>query len=231
LEVTNRPVGETVKLLRALRGFSQKGLAHAAKTAETTVVDVELERKLPRPSTVRKIAEALGVRTELLYLDPQEAEEALLGPLGQGQPPPPTGSEKDAAAAFRAEWGKWRKKIAATRDRWDAASQRIMDLADPGTGAPTTDSFRLAREWANSVHDDAAACFGLYFIPRAREALPVDEGQVYVDAIANAARELREAELRAEHAAETVGLLADVTAEELAQEAAEEYGAVQDEAA
>ena len=53
--------------LRESRGLSQDDLVKLSTVAKQTIVDLELHRRKPRPSTRRKLAKALKVR-------PQEIE-------------------------------------------------------------------------------------------------------------------------------------------------------------
>lgn len=56
-----------LRRLRELRALSQRDLAAQAGLSVTTVNRVEMGRRRPMPSTVRKLAQALGVSpSELL---------------------------------------------------------------------------------------------------------------------------------------------------------------------
>src|SRR5215217_5778034 len=50
-----------VRRLRKLRGWSQVELAERAGVSAFTVTEIETGRREPRPSTLRKLANALGV--------------------------------------------------------------------------------------------------------------------------------------------------------------------------
>jgi len=54
----------TLKELRDRRALSQRDLARAAGVDESTIIDLELGRRAPRPSTRRKLAKALKVKLE-----------------------------------------------------------------------------------------------------------------------------------------------------------------------
>ena len=56
----------TLRELRETRALSQRELARLAQVDETTIVDLELRRRKPRPSTRRKLARALKVRVETI---------------------------------------------------------------------------------------------------------------------------------------------------------------------
>ena len=50
-----------LRRLRRLKGWSLRDLAREAGVAVDTVLDLEHRARLPRPSTMRRIAAALGV--------------------------------------------------------------------------------------------------------------------------------------------------------------------------
>jgi transcriptional regulator with XRE-family HTH domain len=51
-----------LRRLRRLKGWSLRDLAREAGVAVDTVLDLEHRARLPRPSTMRRIAAALGVQ-------------------------------------------------------------------------------------------------------------------------------------------------------------------------
>ena len=53
-----------LKEIRESRGLSQDDLVKLAGVAKGTIVDLELRRRKPRPSTRRKLAKALKVRPQ-----------------------------------------------------------------------------------------------------------------------------------------------------------------------
>lgn len=57
-----RPLRE----IRESKGLSQDDLVKLAGLAKGTIVDLELGRRKPRPSTRRKLARALKVRPEAI---------------------------------------------------------------------------------------------------------------------------------------------------------------------
>jgi transcriptional regulator with XRE-family HTH domain len=62
-----------VKVLRELRrrkGLSQKDLAGKSGVGQDTISGIEAGRHEPRPSTLRKLADALGVEVEDLFREP-----------------------------------------------------------------------------------------------------------------------------------------------------------------
>lgn len=50
-----------LRRLRRLKGWSLRDLAREAGVSVDTVLDLENRTRIPRPATMRKIAEALGV--------------------------------------------------------------------------------------------------------------------------------------------------------------------------
>lgn len=58
-------------------GLSQGELAEHAGVARPTVNAIENGRQPPRPTTVRKLAEAMGLPPVAFYLKPSEATEIV----------------------------------------------------------------------------------------------------------------------------------------------------------
>ena len=55
---------EPLRELRETRGLTQSDLSELASVSKGTIVDLELRRRKPRPSTRRKLAAALQVRPQ-----------------------------------------------------------------------------------------------------------------------------------------------------------------------
>ncbi len=53
-----------LKELRETKGFSQDDLSQASTVSKSVIVDLELRRRKPRPSTRRRLARALKVKPE-----------------------------------------------------------------------------------------------------------------------------------------------------------------------
>ncbi len=53
-----------LKELRESKGFSQDDLSRASTVSKSVIVDLELRRRKPRPSTRRRLARALKVKPE-----------------------------------------------------------------------------------------------------------------------------------------------------------------------
>ncbi len=64
------PRGQTIRMLRAERGWNQKELAAAAGVSNLTIVRLENETGHPHAKTLHKVAEALGVSVRDLYEEP-----------------------------------------------------------------------------------------------------------------------------------------------------------------
>jgi transcriptional regulator with XRE-family HTH domain len=63
-------VGERLKEERLLRGWSQRDLAREAGTTAETISSIETGQHEPRPSTLRKLAEGLGLEVRDFYKEP-----------------------------------------------------------------------------------------------------------------------------------------------------------------
>jgi transcriptional regulator with XRE-family HTH domain len=61
---------DTLKDLRRRRGWSQKDLAEESGVGQDTISGIESGRHEPRPSTLRKLADALGVEVVDLFREP-----------------------------------------------------------------------------------------------------------------------------------------------------------------
>ena len=72
-------MSELAKLRRS-KGFSQRGLAEEAGVSPSSVYEIEAGRRKANPSTLRKIAGALGVEVVNL-LEEEERPKAPSGPL------------------------------------------------------------------------------------------------------------------------------------------------------
>ncbi len=61
-------IGRAVRVTRAFKGLSQQQLAECAGFDASYISLVESNRRRPRPETLEKLAEAMGVPSELLRL-------------------------------------------------------------------------------------------------------------------------------------------------------------------
>ena len=62
-------IGEKLKKIRLRRAMSQRKLADAAGVSQRAIVDLEADRREPHPSTLRKLARALGLEPAALLQD------------------------------------------------------------------------------------------------------------------------------------------------------------------
>lgn len=69
--------GTVIAFLRTLWGWTQGELAQRCGTHESQVSDWETGKVMPRPSSVRKVAKAMGVPQSTLY----DLQQVLLGYL------------------------------------------------------------------------------------------------------------------------------------------------------
>ena len=77
---------EIVRKLRMGRGWTQRKLAHEARTSQHTIGEIELGLRDPHPTTLRKIAEALGVsEAQLSGEEPAGSKAHAESPLEHGQ--------------------------------------------------------------------------------------------------------------------------------------------------
>ncbi len=73
----DRTVGERLFALRKERGLSQMELARMAGVNRTSVIFTESGRTVPRPSTVRQLAWALGVSEDELLRGGKSVERKM----------------------------------------------------------------------------------------------------------------------------------------------------------
>jgi transcriptional regulator with XRE-family HTH domain len=74
---------ETLKYIRALRGFNQSELAKASGVAQNTISEIETGHRRARPATLRKLAAALDVEVEDFYREPEELAPKASTPLDE----------------------------------------------------------------------------------------------------------------------------------------------------
>jgi DNA-binding XRE family transcriptional regulator len=63
-------IGQRLREERQLRGWSQRDLARATGVNPDTISGVETEQHEPRPSTLRKLAEGLGLEVRDFFAEP-----------------------------------------------------------------------------------------------------------------------------------------------------------------
>ena len=69
-------VGDRLKEERTLKGWSQRDLAEVSGTNVDTISGIERGQHEPRPSTLRKLAAALGIQVRDLFEEPVPLGEA-----------------------------------------------------------------------------------------------------------------------------------------------------------
>lgn len=99
-------VGQRLKEERQLRGWSQRDLARATGVNPDTISGIETEQHEPRPSTLRKLAEGLGLEVRDFFVEPAlpkgGAPEAGPSLLDRALDAARQDEEKDSRAAARA---------------------------------------------------------------------------------------------------------------------------------
>jgi transcriptional regulator with XRE-family HTH domain len=62
-------IGNNLRRVRLQQAMSQQELANISGVAQKTITDLENNYRAPQPSTVRKLAKALGVEPKVLVGD------------------------------------------------------------------------------------------------------------------------------------------------------------------
>ena len=93
-------VGQRLKEERQLKGWSQRDLAHETGVNPDTISGIETEQHEPRPSTLRKLAEGLGLEVRDFFREP--ALPKAEAPREVGPPSP-----EWASAASDEEYANW----------------------------------------------------------------------------------------------------------------------------
>jgi putative transcriptional regulator len=120
---------DTLKEFRRQKGWSQKDLADEAGVGQDTISGIESRRHEPRPSTLRKLAEALGVQVADFFREP--ALPKAEAPRGAGQSTVEARQGPLAARLLRA----WRAYVWDLALRWEAedsqpTAPQIQDVLD-----------------------------------------------------------------------------------------------------
>jgi transcriptional regulator with XRE-family HTH domain len=134
---------DTLKEYRRQKGLSQKDLADASGVGQDTISGIESGRHEPRPSTLRKLAEALDVQVADFFREPA---------LPKAQPPPP--KEVAAAASQTAE-----EAGAAALQVAEEAAQASREVSETiATGPDVTEEATAPpdEEGVNVVHLESA---------------------------------------------------------------------------
>jgi transcriptional regulator with XRE-family HTH domain len=94
---------DTLKDLRRRRGWSQKDLAEESGVGQDTISGIESGRHEPRPSTLRKLADALGVEVVDLFREPALPKAEAPRGAGQNRVAPKKANEREIAEKFISE--------------------------------------------------------------------------------------------------------------------------------
>ena len=136
---------EQLTRLRGLKGYSQRALAKESGVSPATIYELENGRRRPNPSTLRKLAKALGVEVVDL-LGPQYPKVTAL------PTPAPLLDEDRWAPGFR----EWLKEHGAQRILM--SDEGIIDgfkrLASGSARQDITD--RFAQEWGDTYEEETA---------------------------------------------------------------------------
>ena len=100
---------EELRRLRKLKGLSQQDLAALSEVSQYTITEIETGRRPdPRPSTLRKLAKALGVEVADFFREP-EAPKAPAPPRSLDELRDFLGTQLGSAwiALPEDEWGNW----------------------------------------------------------------------------------------------------------------------------
>lgn len=66
--------GRKVRELRLRRALTLRGLGELAGVSYDSIHAIETGKQQPRPSTVRKLADTLGVDPDVFFRDPEDDE-------------------------------------------------------------------------------------------------------------------------------------------------------------
>jgi transcriptional regulator with XRE-family HTH domain len=142
--------------LRQLKGFSQRALAKESGVAPATIYELENGRRKPNPSTLRKLASALGVEVaELLEAEhPKDQEPPSLQPSFNGL------LEEERRSRYLRSWRafvwklvrRWEEDPPKTGREIAVVLDTMQALIDEGAFAQpperiTTSDAREASEW------------------------------------------------------------------------------------
>lgn len=105
-------LGRRVRVLRRAKGWTQERLAKEAGVSRDSLMKLEGGVREPRPSTVRKVGEALGAE-----------ERELAEVLGQG-PGAVLGPPQEGYATIRVEGRSWQEFLTEARAAFDHARVR-----------------------------------------------------------------------------------------------------------
>lgn len=115
-------IGQRLREERQLRGWSQRDLARETGVNTDTISGIETSQHEPRPSTLRKLAEGLGIEVRDLFAEPA---------LGKAEAPRGAGPPEEVAAAA----SRMAEQVA---EGASAAAHQVSEQT-AGSAAPTVD--------------------------------------------------------------------------------------------
>lgn len=126
---------QVIRKLRKERGWTQRDLAGKAGTTQYTISEIELGHRDPHPTTLRKLAQALGVSVAEFFAE-EPANPKAVAPL----PPEEavTGSE-----ALEGGEGRYISVIAALRSYFWDLRLRWKEPGNKPTPAQLRDALKL----------------------------------------------------------------------------------------
>lgn len=142
-------VGERLKEERLLRGWSQRDLAREAGTTAETISSIETGQHEPRPSTLRKLAEGLGIEVRDFFAEPSV-------PLAEA----PTGAGRPSVIDIALDAARRQVALEAEPQEGDTLDQRYANEA----------MMRLHEEYSLSGDDaEAVRDFALKYVELEKE--------------------------------------------------------------
>jgi transcriptional regulator with XRE-family HTH domain len=102
-------IGQRLREERQLKGWSQRDLARETGVNTDTISGIETGQHEPRPSTLRKLAEGLGIEVRDLFMEPA---------LPKAEAPDP-GLSKEAEERHEAIYQPWLDFVSRYADRWE----------------------------------------------------------------------------------------------------------------
>ena len=125
---------EIVRKMRKERGWTQRELADKAGTTQYTISEIELGHRDPHPTTLRKLAEALGVSVAEFFAE-EPADPKALAPSQPEESA--TGSEVEGGE------GRYVSVIAALRSYFWDLRLRWKEPGNKPTPAQIRDALKL----------------------------------------------------------------------------------------
>ena len=129
-------IGQRLREERQLKGWSQRDLARQTGVNTDTISGIETAQHEPRPSTLRKLAEGLGIEVRDLFMEPAlpKAQAREAGPL------------EWALNAPDREFDTWINSAPAMElhSLWNQLSEHARSVGDPRERAHILDRTQKA---------------------------------------------------------------------------------------